>query len=83
MSEIGLIISVTNYKTQSMPVGNVPSERLKIMLNEIIELLNLVTQSIDFSIFQKKYLEMMSVQLSMCLKGELRNLKLIHCQVLF
>ena len=47
MSEIGLIISVTNYKTQSMPVGNVPSERLKIMLNEISELLNLVAQTVE------------------------------------
>ena len=31
-----------------MPVGNVPSERLKIMLNEISELLNLVAQTLEY-----------------------------------
>lgn len=41
------LIDKTLVQAQSMPVGNVPSERLKIMLNEISELLNLVAQTLE------------------------------------
>ena len=44
--EFSFFFSIS-VQAQSMPVGNVPSERLKIMLNEISELLNLVAQTLE------------------------------------
>ena len=42
------LVDRTVLQAQSVPVGNVPSERLKILLNELQLLINLVTEAVHY-----------------------------------
>ena len=42
------LVDRTVLHAQSVPVGNVPSERLKILLNELQDLIGLVTEAVQY-----------------------------------